>query len=56
MGEIIDEIRLLTRFTELFQNVTKNNYSANTNSHTPQFTTARKKSPQSAVSSPVVTS
>jgi hypothetical protein len=41
-------------FTEHLQNVTTSNYSAITNSHTLQFTRARTKSSQSAVSSPVV--
>jgi hypothetical protein len=45
---------LVTGFTELLHNVTVNNYSTNTNSHTLQFTKARRKSSQSAVSSPVV--
>jgi hypothetical protein len=45
---------LVIGFTELLQNVTTNNYSANANSHTLQFTTARTKISQSAVSSPVV--
>jgi hypothetical protein len=38
-------------FTELLQNVTINNYSANANSHTLLFTTACMKSSQSAISS-----
>jgi hypothetical protein len=42
-------------FTEHLQNVTTNNYSTNANSHILQCTTARTKSSQSAVSSPVVT-
>jgi hypothetical protein len=41
-------------FIEFLQNVTGNNYSANANSHTQQFTTARRKYSHSAVSSPVV--
>jgi hypothetical protein len=45
---------LVIRFIESLQNVTTSNYSAVTNSHTLQFTTACTKSFQSAVSSPVV--
>jgi hypothetical protein len=40
---------LVIGFTELLQNVTTNNYSANNNSHTLQFTTARTKYYLSAV-------
>jgi hypothetical protein len=41
-------------FTELLQNVTTNNYNANNNSHTLQFTTACTKYSLCAVSSPTV--
>jgi hypothetical protein len=44
---------LVIGFVEHLQIVTTSNYRANANSHTPQFTTARTKSSQSAVSSPV---
>jgi hypothetical protein len=44
------EFELVTGFIELLQKVS----SANVNSHTLQFTTARTKSSQSVVSSPVV--
>jgi hypothetical protein len=44
---------LVTGFIEHLQNVTINNSSAVANSHTLQFTTARTKSYQSAVSSPM---
>jgi hypothetical protein len=45
---------LVIGFTELLQNVTTSKYSAVANSHTLQFTTARTKYSQSAVSSSVV--
>jgi hypothetical protein len=45
---------LVIEFIEHFQIVTTSNYSAVTNSHTQQFTTARTKSFQSSMSSPVV--
>jgi hypothetical protein len=45
---------LVIGFIELLQIVTTSNYSAIANSHTQQFTTARTKSSQFAVSSPVV--
>jgi hypothetical protein len=41
-------------FIEILQNVTTNNYSAYANSDTLQFTTARTKSSQFALSSSVV--
>jgi hypothetical protein len=41
-------------FIDYLQIATTNNYSAITNAHTLQFTTARTKSSHSAVSSPVV--
>jgi hypothetical protein len=44
---------LLIGFTERLQIVTTSNYSAIVNSHALQFTTARAKSSQSTVSSPV---
>jgi hypothetical protein len=44
----------LIGFTEHLQIVTTSNYSYTTNSHSLQYTTARTKSSQSAVSSPVV--
>jgi hypothetical protein len=45
---------LVIRFIEHLRIVTTGNYSAIANSHTVQFTTARSKSSQSAVPSPVV--
>jgi hypothetical protein len=44
----------VTGLIEHLQNVTTCNYSATANSHTLQFTTARTKSSQSTISSPVV--
>jgi hypothetical protein len=41
-------------FIDRLRIVTTSNYSAITDSHTQRFTTARSKSPQPAVSSPVV--
>jgi hypothetical protein len=40
---------LVIGFTELLQNLTASNYSANNNSHNLHFTTARMKSSQSAI-------
>jgi hypothetical protein len=45
---------LVIGFIELLQIVSTGNYSAIANPHTLQFTTARTKSSQSAVSLPVV--
>jgi hypothetical protein len=45
---------LVIEYTDHLQIVTTSNYSAITNPHTMQFTTACTKSSQSAVSSPVV--
>jgi hypothetical protein len=45
---------LVIGFIKHLQIVTTSNYSAVTNSHTLQFTTACTKSPRSAVSSPVI--
>jgi hypothetical protein len=45
---------LITDFIEHLEIVITSNYSAIGNLHTLQFTTARTKSSQSAVSSPVV--
>jgi hypothetical protein len=50
----MDEFGLIAGVTEHLQMVTTSNYRANTNSYILQFTTARTKSSQSAVSSPVV--
>jgi hypothetical protein len=44
---------LVIGFIQRLQIVTKSNYSAIANSHNLQFTTARTKSYQSAVSSPI---
>jgi hypothetical protein len=46
---------LIIVFLEHLQIVTTSNCSTIANSHTPKFTTARTKSSESAVSSPVVT-
>jgi hypothetical protein len=53
MGRLGTGFELVTGFTESLQIVTTCTYSAIANSHTLQFTTARTKSSQSAVSSPV---
>jgi hypothetical protein len=53
-GVIIDGFGLVIGFTKYLQIVTTSNYSAVANSHTLQFTTARTKSSQPAVFSPVV--
>jgi hypothetical protein len=45
---------LVTGFIKHFQIMTTSNYNAITNLHSQKFTTARTKSSQSAVSSPVV--
>jgi hypothetical protein len=45
---------LVIGFTEHLQNTTASSYSAVANSHSLQFTTARAKSFQSAVSPPAV--
>jgi hypothetical protein len=45
---------LVIGFIKLLQDVTTNKYSAIANSRTQQFTTARTKSSQFAISSPVV--
>jgi hypothetical protein len=45
---------LVIGFIEHLQIINTSNYSAVANSHNLQFTTARTKSSQSAVSSPVV--
>jgi hypothetical protein len=45
---------MITGFIEHLQIENTSNYSAIANSHTQQFTTARTKSSQPAVSSPVV--
>jgi hypothetical protein len=45
---------LVIAFIELLQNVTTNNYSANADAHTLQFTAACMKSSQSAASLSVV--
>jgi hypothetical protein len=50
----IEGFGLVTGFIEPVQIVTTSNYNAIANSHTQQLTTARTKSSQSAVSSPVV--
>jgi hypothetical protein len=50
----IDGVWMLIGFIDHLHIVTTSNYNAMTNSHTLQFTTARIKSFQSAVSSPVV--
>jgi hypothetical protein len=47
----VDGFGLVIGFIGLLQNVTTSNYSAIVNSHTQQFTTARTKSSQSALSS-----
>jgi hypothetical protein len=51
---IIDGVEIIIGYIELLQSITTSNYSAIANSHTLQFTTARTKSSQSAVSSLVV--
>jgi hypothetical protein len=51
--QTIDGFRLVTGYIAHLQIVTTSNCSAIANSHTQQFTTARTKSSQSAVSSPV---
>jgi hypothetical protein len=51
----VTEFGLVMGFIELLQIETTSNYSAITISHTLQLTTARTKSFQCAVSSPVVT-
>jgi hypothetical protein len=51
----VEGVGLVTGFIAHLQIVTTSNCSAIANSHTLQFTIARTKSSQSAVSSPVVT-
>jgi hypothetical protein len=50
----MSDFGLVIEFIEHLQNLSTSNYSAVANSHSLQFTTARSKTFQPAVSSPVV--